>query len=196
MDFIVTQIVTVALRVRDTGSRSAFANGILTFVREPLHFSPRRLDRDAPTRELLTKEEQRGMIFVGAYVYRFYAADRQPLYIGVTSGGGLRWNDHRKTSDWWPLAEYVAVSFYGSYAEAMTAETAAIKAERPGFNRQGTKPRKQTVIKFEDGAEAIAAELHVISDPDLVRRLAELLAAPELFPGPTPPPAPVFPARE
>lgn len=161
----------------------------------PKHFSARPLDRDAPVRELLTPEERGTYFLVGPYVYRFYAADRQPLYIGITTGSAVRWYGHRRESEWWPLAEFVAVSFYDSYEEAAKAEMAAIRAERPRFNRQGMKPRMQCLIKFGDGAESIAAELHRAMSPDLVRELAGLLGAPERFPSPTPPP-PAFVDRE
>ncbi|MFD9248465.1 GIY-YIG nuclease family protein [Streptomyces bottropensis] len=163
---------------------------------EPRHFPVRLLDRDAPTRDLMTREEQGNYWLVGPYVYRFYASDHQPLYIGVSTGSAMRWADHRRSSEWWPMAEYVAVSFYGLYEEALKAETAAIRAERPRFNRQGMKPRKQALIKFEDGAKSIAAELHRAMPPELVSELAALLAAPEQFPGPVPPPEPEFPERE
>ncbi|MFD5788647.1 GIY-YIG nuclease family protein [Streptomyces sp. NPDC127037] len=147
-------------------------------------------------KDLITPEERRGRLYLGPYVYRFYAAEGQALYIGVTAGTALRWTDHRKTSEWWSLAEYVAVSFYAEYDRALVAEAAAIKAERPAFNRQWLRPRKQTVIKFEDGAESIAAELHHIARPEFVAELARLLGSPELFPGPVPPPAPIFPAQQ
>jgi predicted GIY-YIG superfamily endonuclease len=196
MALMVAQLVTVALRVRRSGSRSAIANGILILVNEPRHFPVRPLDRDAPTRDLMTREEQGTYWLVDPFVYRFYAADQQPLYIGVSTGSALRWSDHRRSSAWWSVAEYVAVSFYDSYEEALKAETAAIRAERPRFNRQGLKPRKQALIKFDDGAKAIAAELHRAMPPELVSELAALLAAPEQFPGPVPPPAPEFPVRE
>lgn len=143
-------------------------------------------------RDLLTKEECGDCWIVGPYVYRFYGADRQPLYIGVTTGSAVRWYGHRRESPWWPLAEYVAVSFYKTYEAAMEAERAAIRAEQPQFNRQWMKPRMQTLVKFGEGAEAIAAELHRIAPPHLVRELAELLASPERFPQPESPP-PAFP---
>lgn len=161
----------------------------------PQHFPARPLDHDAPVNELLTPEERGSYYLVGPFVYRFYAVDQQPLYIGVTTGDATRWYGHRRGSAWWPLAEYVAVSFYDSYGEAMKAEMAAIRAEGPRFNKLGMKPRVQCLIKFGDGAEAIAEELHRVMSPDLVRELAGLLAEPEKFPGPTPPPPPVFVAR-
>lgn len=165
-------------------------------VNEPQHFPVRRFNRWTNWREALTEQERPGQRGPHCLVYRFYDAAQQPLYTGMSTNGTLRWDGHRKSSPWWALTEYVAVSFYGTSQEAATAELAAIRAERPVCNRQGLAPRKQVLIKFGDGAEAIAAELHNIADPDLVRQLAQLLATPERFPGPTPPPAPVFPVRE
>ncbi|MFJ8852310.1 GIY-YIG nuclease family protein [Streptomyces sp. NPDC102437] len=159
----------------------------------PRHCSARPLVHEAPLKDLLTTEERRGRRSVGPHVYRFYAEDREALYIGVTCGTALRWADHRRSSPWWSEARYVAVSFYGTYEQAMVAEAAAIKAERPCFNRQWITPRKQTVIQFGDGAEAIAAELHKIASPEFVGELARLLASPEQFPQPLPPPVPAFP---
>ncbi|WP_405893818.1 GIY-YIG nuclease family protein [Streptomyces sp. NBC_00104] len=158
---------------------------------EPKHFPTRRLDRDAPVADLLTTEEMSSHWAIGPYVYRFYAADQRPVYFGVSSGSALRLVDHRRTAAWWPLVEFISISVYPTYREATKAETAAIQAESPAFNRQGLRPRKQAVIKFEDGAQAIAAELHRAAPTELVRDLARLLAAPELF-QPTPPPGPVF----
>lgn len=156
------------------------------------HCPIRQLVHDAAMADLLTDEERQGRRSTGPYVYRFYAADREALYIGVTSGTALRWADHRRSSEWWPLAEYVAVSFYGTYEAAMVAEAAAIKAERPCFNRQWLKPRRHMEMHFEDGAQAIAAELHKIASPEFVSELARLLASPERFPQPLPPPVPDF----
>lgn len=159
------------------------------------HFAPRRLVRDAPQNHLLTAEEERASHGRGGFVYRFYSADQEALYIGVTSGAAFRWVEHRRSSGWWSLAEYVALSFYGTYEAALLAETAGIKAERPSHNRQGLKPRRRMDIQFRDGAKAIAAELHKVAPPALVRDLARLLATPELFPQPLPPPSPDFADR-
>ncbi|MFB7574641.1 hypothetical protein [Streptomyces sp. NPDC056165] len=152
------------------------------------HFSVRPFDRDARPKDLLVQGEGRGR----NSVYRFYAQDGQPLYIGVSSCLALRLADHRLQAPWWSLAEYIAVSCYGSYQAAAVAEVAAIKAERPIFNRQGLKARKRMELRFSEGAEHIAAEFHRIAPPDLVRELARLLAAPELFPDPAAPPPPQF----
>ncbi|MEV6738623.1 GIY-YIG nuclease family protein [Streptomyces sp. NPDC051104] len=152
------------------------------------HFPVRPFDRNARPRDLLARGEGGG----ASAVYRFYAHGRQPLYIGVSSCLSVRLADHRRTSPWWSLAEYIAVSCYRSHKAAEAAEVAAIMAERPIFNRQGMTARTRMEIRFEDGAESIAAELHRIASPDLVRDLARLLAAPELFPTPVAPPPPCF----
>ncbi|GGQ49613.1 hypothetical protein GCM10010250_21430 [Streptomyces althioticus] len=153
------------------------------------HLPVRRFDRHARPKDLLLDREHRS----GRHaVYRFYAHAGQPLYIGYSGALGLRLADHRRTSQWWPLAEFFAVSFYPTMTAATVAESAAIRAERPAFNRQRTPERTRMECRFEDGAERIAAEFHRIAPPQLVRELASLLASPELFPDEVPPPAPRF----
>ncbi|MEV3895385.1 GIY-YIG nuclease family protein [Streptomyces anulatus] len=159
------------------------------------HFAPRLLDHGAPLNALLSAEENRASDRAQGWVYRFYAADREALYTGVTSGPPFRWKAHRKNAEWWPLARYVAVSFYASHESAIRAETAGIKAERPRFNRQGIKPRTHVSLHLTDGAEAVARELHKVASPEFVRELLQHLAEPECFPQPLPPPAPKFPGR-
>lgn len=154
----------------------------------PKHFPLRRLDRDAAERDLMRPESPDGRLS-RPIVYRFYDTDRKPLYIGYTTTCNVRWAAHRRHAEWWPLAEYVAVPFYRTAADAFTAEKAAIANEKPRFNQVGMQWRKQVVLRLDRPAEEIAAELHRIARPELLRELAELLATPEeRFPGPTPPP--------
>lgn len=153
------------------------------------HCPVRRLDREARPKDLLITGEHGGR----SAVYRFYGQDRRALYIGVSTSLSERVKDHRLYSRWWPLAEFIAVSCYSTNEAAAEAEAAAIKAERPAFNRAGRKPRERMEFRFDAGAERIAAELHRVASPELVGELARLLGAPELFPQPLPPPAPAFP---
>src|SRR5947207_2804128 len=106
MPLMVTQIVTVALRVRQSRSRRAIANGILVHM-QTTHFPARRFDREAPE-WLLLPERRAG----NDILYRFYDAEQHPLYIGITQTGAARLAAHRRRSEWWPLAEYIAVSVY------------------------------------------------------------------------------------
>jgi hypothetical protein len=130
---MVTQVVTVALRVRAMGSRTAIANGILISM-SAIHTNARRFDRSAPNFQRMTPEERslgRGGL------YRFYDADQRPLYFGISSSFEIRWDAHRLKAPWWPIAEYVALSFYaGTRHPLHSHETAAIRRERPPFNRK------------------------------------------------------------
>src|SRR5436190_23161285 len=70
----------------------------------PMHNPLRRLDRDAPAAELLELGEERPewWLPLWPYLYRFYDAKLQPLYLGITSCHATRLVSHRKRSEWWP----------------------------------------------------------------------------------------------
>lgn len=154
---------------------------------QPKHFPVRRFDRDASTWNLLTETRLGDRV-----LYRFYDADRQPVYIGITHTGDARLAAHRKRSEWWPLAEFIAVSVYPNWTALEKAETAAIRAERPRFNKAKTLWRQQVVLRLDGEATDVAAELHRIARPEFISELAELLAQPERFPQPEPPPPAQF----
>lgn len=147
----------------------------------------RRFDRDAPTRNLLTETRLGDRV-----LYRFYDADRQPLYIGITHNGDIRLAAHRRRSEWWPQVEYIAVSVYRNWAALEEAELAAIRAERPPFNKAKSLWRQQVVLRLDGNAGDVASELHRIARPEFISELAALLAQPERFPQPEPPPAVQF----
>jgi len=122
------------------------------------------------------------------FVYRFYDAGMSPLYIGLSHGGATRWEQHRKSAEWWPLAEYVAVSFYASYSDIRTAEKAAIRHEQPRFNRMHRRGPANALLPLHGPAEEAAARLFRDADAEFIRELAHLLTQPERFPQPEPPP--------
>ena len=157
----------------------------------PLHFPARRLDRAAPTKELMTREEQRpkGYLTLWPYLYRFYGADQRPLYLGISSCSPTRLDGHRRQADWWPLAEYIAISAYPTDAAVKEAERAAIRAEWPRFNKQLVRgPATVKVPLHGEPAEA-AALLFREAMPEFLAELTELLGQPGRFPQPTPPPS-------
>ncbi|MFF6781391.1 GIY-YIG nuclease family protein [Streptomyces sp. NPDC012510] len=155
------------------------------------HFPLRKLDRDAPTRGFLAPE-MRHAAWRSSYkfhlVYRFYDADLQPLYIGLTYGGLERWDQHRKKAEWWPLAEYAAVSFYESYDAIKVAEKAAIRHEQPRFNKLHRRGPANASLHLRGPAEDAAAVLFRDADTEFINELAQLLTQPERFPQPAPPP--------
>lgn len=67
-------------------------------------------------------------------VYRFFDEVGDLLYVGVTVRPGGRWGTHRRDAAWWPIVRHVSVEWHPYVRAALSAEDAAIKAERPGFN--------------------------------------------------------------
>lgn len=59
------------------------------------------------------------------------------LYIGISDNFGRRWKEHAKQQPWWGEKRTLSVDcWYQSRNAAERAEQAAIKAERPRYNRQ------------------------------------------------------------
>jgi hypothetical protein len=68
-------------------------------------------------------------------LYRFYGADSQLLYVGISNDPEYRWKSHLyRDSKWAPLVASRVDEWFESRAEAEAAEVAAIKAEQPRFN--------------------------------------------------------------
>ncbi|RXS78889.1 GIY-YIG nuclease family protein [Streptomyces sp. TM32] len=156
----------------------------------PMHIPLRRLDRNAPTANLLKRGEERPewWLPLWPYLYRFYDAELKPVYIGITSCHATRIDNHRRRSEWWPLAEYIAISVYPTEKAVAEAERAALRREQPRFNKQGVRGPANISIHTRGPAEEAAALLFRQADPAFVAELAALLAQPERFPQPTPPP--------
>lgn len=67
-------------------------------------------------------------------LYRLYDAGGVLLYIGVSAHITARWKAHSGSTSWFREVRRQQVTWYPSRAEAMAAETSAIKAERPKWN--------------------------------------------------------------
>jgi predicted GIY-YIG superfamily endonuclease len=74
-------------------------------------------------------------------VYRAFAADRELLYVGVTSQFMQRMHKHRARSPWWRLASSVTAEVFMTRAEGVAAEARAIADERPRFNLEAAQRR-------------------------------------------------------
>ncbi len=72
------------------------------------------------------------------YVYRYYGAEGELLYIGFTADPYTRWRQHRRNSEWAPLAAFVRVERFAYEDLARIAETVAIRTETPRFNVKQT----------------------------------------------------------
>jgi hypothetical protein len=79
-------------------------------------------------------------IVAGPCVYRCFDAAPALIYIGSAEKWLTREGNHRAHTPWWPEVADVQVTRYRSIFEARVAETAAIEAERPKYNK---RPRKR-----------------------------------------------------
>jgi predicted GIY-YIG superfamily endonuclease len=68
-------------------------------------------------------------------LYRFFGSDGALLYIGITSNVRNRWSRHSKHRLDWQLIASATMEHYPSRAEVLEAEKAAIRSERPLWNK-------------------------------------------------------------
>ncbi|MEU5498467.1 GIY-YIG nuclease family protein [Streptomyces griseofuscus] len=161
---------------------------VLTAQDLPVHLPAQKLDRSDPYRSLKLPD----WTCTVSAVYRFYDAERRPLYIGQSACLGLRLDDHRRYARWWPMTEFIAVSLYEGQRGAVVPERTAIRWERPRFNQPPALRRKSLLVLLDEPAEDAAAALLKHAEPEFLRELAELLRTPDRFPGIAAPPRPCF----
>lgn len=70
-------------------------------------------------------------------LYRFYDANDNLLYVGITSQLPMRWKTHDKLKPWWREVVRATVEHFDTREDALAAEATAIKAEKPRYNVRG-----------------------------------------------------------
>lgn len=73
-------------------------------------------------------------------LYRFYDSTGGLLYIGITSDPGARFGQHRGDKPWWTEVANIGIEQFSDRASVLTAERAAIVAERPRYNIIHNRP--------------------------------------------------------
>lgn len=74
-------------------------------------------------------------------LYRIWGDGDQLLYIGISNNFGTRWKTHAKQQPWWDeMRRLSADAWYDDRDEAEAIEAAAIKAERPKYNKLHAVP--------------------------------------------------------
>jgi predicted GIY-YIG superfamily endonuclease len=76
----------------------------------------------------------------GTALYRIYSDADLLLYIGISNDFGRRWKQHARKQPWWTERRRMTVLFYDSRTEAEVAEEAAVKVEKPKYNKQYLVP--------------------------------------------------------
>lgn len=67
-------------------------------------------------------------------VYRFFDAEDQLLYIGITCQLARRISSHELEKTWWGEVARISVEHHPTRGGALAVESAAIQLERPRFN--------------------------------------------------------------
>lgn len=88
-------------------------------------------------------------------LYRAFAADGSLLYVGISFSALERLRQHRSDSVWFPTMHTLTIERFASREEALSAEAAAIKREKPLCNvvhnplNRRTSPTRQTRVYRE-----------------------------------------------
>lgn len=115
-------------------------------------------------------------------LYRFFDAEGELLYVGITMNPAARWPKHRGGKPWWAEVTDITLETFQARAEALAAERQAIKTEHPRYNIMLAErvhvPTAATYIKWDcdhcGGAISDDAGAIGVSEPDLRRHETEL----------------------
>jgi len=94
------------------------------------------------------------------YVYRFFDADGQLIYVGCTHKPEQRIAIHQYTMWWAPQIARTKIKVYADKASARAAEAEAIRNERPRWNVLGKWVHMPSWSKAEFDDYITALELH------------------------------------
>jgi hypothetical protein len=87
----------------------------------------------------VTKGERLVLADVSTAVYRFFDAENQLLYLGITHDLEKRWGAHERSQPWWLDVVRRQVAWYDTRKEAEHVEVAATATERPRYDRSGKR---------------------------------------------------------
>ena len=79
-------------------------------------------------------------------LYRHFDADGVLLYVGISFNALKRTSEHMKCSPWAGDIKRIEIDEFATRKSAMIAETDAIQAEKPLYNKQKTKPLKKKMV--------------------------------------------------
>lgn len=87
-------------------------------------------------------------------LYRLFDADGDLLYVGATKKLQARMAAHRRSQTWWEDVDEAAtrVEWHASPQDAAAAEQAAIREERPAWNRSG---RNSPAIRYSPRSHSV-----------------------------------------
>lgn len=97
-------------------------------------------------------------------LYRLFGDGDLLLYIGIAKTFGVRWHQHEQAKEWWPEVRRQTIEWHASREAAEDAERAAIKAERPKYNKQHNRPQPQPrhALAAPEGGAAVSENFRVL----------------------------------
>lgn len=90
-------------------------------------------------------------------VYRLYDGQEALLYVGMSFDLAARMAGHAARSPWWGDVARKTMQWYPTRREASAAETAAIAAERPRYNKRMTSSPTQGRVRSWTRDDDLAA---------------------------------------
>jgi len=80
-------------------------------------------------------------------LYRFFDAEADLLYVGISINPGYRFSQHRDDKPWWTEVSDIKIEPFADRRSVMDAERAAIIAEQPRYNVVHNRRRVTTLIR-------------------------------------------------
>ncbi len=100
------------------------------------------------------------------YLYRHFNADNELLYVGISLSALNRLGQHRDNSHWFDTISRVDIQKFDTKEEALSAETLAIREEKPRHNikKQGDikeeeKMQRKTIINAEFSRKDLTSKI-------------------------------------
>ena len=98
-------------------------------------------------------------------VYRYFDKRDRLLYVGITTAGLSRADDHSRHSRWWTKATHATLVHYPTVIEALAAEDAAIRDEHPIYNRTGPDCDQTSSIKSPKSRPNGSGSVYYVATP-------------------------------
>lgn len=95
-------------------------------------------------------------------LYRFYDSAGRLLYVGITGNPEERWYEHQLTQYWWREVTRKELVWLETRVEARAAESAAIRMEKPLYDRSDRRARLPEQERRARSAEYVTQAVQAI----------------------------------
>ncbi|WP_329376101.1 hypothetical protein [Streptomyces sp. NBC_01483] len=112
--------------------------------------------------EMLTRKEH--LADLRTAVYRFFGANGELLYLGITHDLQERWGTHERIQPWWLDVSRREFTWYDTRAEAEEIEATATAVQKPRYDRSGQRTTggevdQRLAAEKERAMDAISADI-------------------------------------